>query len=103
MASLQAAVASGGLYTLSGEADFDVASVVVAVFEPPFTEVPLDLLVPSWRGVFGFVLFAYFTGNLIANTFIDLEFRILPDKLTKPLMAVAYSISISDFVAEMHT
>lgn len=29
---------------------------------------------------------AYFCANLIANTFIDFEFRILPDRLTFPLM-----------------
>ncbi len=29
---------------------------------------------------------AYFCANLVANTFIDFEFRILPDRLTYPLM-----------------
>lgn len=35
---------------------------------------------------FMFVVHGFFLANLIANTFIDIEFRILPDKLTKPLM-----------------
>ncbi|MEO0480711.1 MAG: A24 family peptidase [Planctomycetota bacterium] len=74
--------------------------VVVAVFEPPFSAVPLDLLEPSWRGVFGFVLFAYFTGNLIANTFIDLEFRRLPDRLTIPLTLVG--LCSAPLLPEMH-
>lgn len=39
----------------------------------------------SW---IAFAFHAYLVANLIANTFIDFDHRILPDALTKPLMAV---------------
>lgn len=35
---------------------------------------------------FAFLCHAFLLANLIANSFIDLEFRILPDRLTKPLI-----------------
>lgn len=42
----------------------------------------------GWAELVAFLLHAYFVANLIANTFIDIDFRILPDRLTKPLMVV---------------
>ncbi|MCC6783209.1 MAG: prepilin peptidase [Planctomycetes bacterium] len=54
---------------------------------------PRPGLVPSFAelgslAAFAFVVRAFFLADLVANTFIDLEFRILPDRLTKPLMVV---------------
>ena len=42
----------------------------------------------DWMGLTSFVLFAFFAANLIANTFIDIDHRILPDVLTKSGMVV---------------
>lgn len=38
--------------------------------------------------VAAFFLWAFFVADLVANTFIDLDHRILPDKLTRPLLVV---------------
>ncbi|MCC6670153.1 MAG: prepilin peptidase [Planctomycetes bacterium] len=50
----------------------------------------------DWEAALAFGLHAYFLGNLIANTFIDLDHRILPDRLT--LSACAVGILGSLFV-----
>jgi leader peptidase (prepilin peptidase)/N-methyltransferase len=43
---------------------------------------------PTFLAVLAFALHAAFVSNLIASTFIDIDFRILPDLLTKPLMVL---------------
>src|SRR5690606_27152625 len=43
---------------------------------------------PNWPGSGAFVLHAYFVSTLIACTVIDIDHRILPDRLTKPGMVV---------------
>ena len=52
------------------------------------------LIEPSAGACFAFAVHGFFCANLVANTFIDLEFRILPDRLTFPLMAVGIGSSI---------
>ena len=39
-------------------------------------------------GLASFVFFAFFAANLVANSFIDIDYRILPDVLTKSAIAV---------------
>ncbi len=58
---------------------------VALVWRPP-SGYPVTLVELTLVGGLAFALHAYFVGNLVAQAFIDLEFRILPDKLTKPLM-----------------
>lgn len=47
-----------------------------------------SLAEPDLTALLAFALHGFFCANLVANTFIDFEFRILPDRLTKPLMVV---------------
>lgn len=70
-------------------------------------------LVASWRILYGgaatrpdqqaalFVLHAWFLGALVASTFIDLEFRILPDEITLPGVVVGLVWSAA-FPAVLH-
>lgn len=49
-----------------------------------------------------FVVHGFFLANLIANSFIDFEFRILPDRLTKPLMVVGVlAAGVAPFLAPL--
>ena len=54
---------------------------------PPGPVGPLagDRLVPT--GLLAFAFYAFFVSNLVANSFIDVDHRILPDVLTKSGMA----------------
>jgi leader peptidase (prepilin peptidase)/N-methyltransferase len=70
-------------------------------------------LFASWRILYGgaasspvdqaalFVFHAWFLGALIASTFIDLEFRILPDEITLPGVVVGLAWSAA-FPALLH-
>jgi leader peptidase (prepilin peptidase)/N-methyltransferase len=53
-----------------------------------------SLVAPEFEPWLALALHGFFCANLVANTFIDLEFRILPDRLTKPLMAVGIAGSV---------
>lgn len=50
---------------------------------PPMSSGHLDA-----GGSIDFVLYAFFAANLVANSFIDIDHRILPDVLTKSAMVV---------------
>ncbi len=54
----------------------------------PPTGVRPSFLEPDLAGWSAFLFGGFLVASLVANTFIDLEFRILPDRLTKPTMAV---------------
>jgi leader peptidase (prepilin peptidase)/N-methyltransferase len=57
------------------------AGLVFLVDASPFGATPTAAAI-------AFVAFAFFTADLIANTFIDFDYRILPDRLTRPLLVV---------------
>lgn len=70
-----------------------VEAITAALFLLLASHPPRPWLAPSFADLwsaaaFAFVVRAVFVADLVANTFIDLEFRILPDKLTKPLMVI---------------
>jgi leader peptidase (prepilin peptidase)/N-methyltransferase len=48
---------------------------------------------PAFDAAALFALHAFFLGALVASTFIDLEFRILPDEITIPGIAVGLAFS----------
>ena len=52
-------------------------------FLPAFTGTEVNT-----QGVLSFLFFAFFAANLVANSAIDVDHRILPDVLTKSAMAV---------------
>ena len=58
-----------------------LADTPARVYQPSDAASPL-----AFALLFGF--HAYFVANLIANTFIDFDHQILPDKLTRPLLFI---------------
>ena len=50
---------------------------------------------PAFEGASLFALHGLFIGALIASTFIDLEFRILPDEITLPGIAAGLAFSVA--------
>ena len=60
--------------------------LALAMF-PPLGRAP-SLVEPDFAAIAAFGLGGFFVANLVANTFIDFDFRILPDRLTYPLMYV---------------
>jgi len=61
------------------------ALFLLLVVAPPSGRTP-TLLAFDYLAFAALAFHAYFCANLVANTFIDFEFRILPDRLTFPLM-----------------
>lgn len=54
----------------------------------PPSGLPLHAADFQVRSAGAFALHGFFAANLVANTFIDLDFRILPDVLTRSMMVV---------------
>lgn len=72
---------------------YPLVEAVTALFFALLVLYPPAGVAPSlahfvWQPWVAFGLFGYFAANLIANTFIDIDHRILPDALTIPGMVI---------------
>ncbi|MBK8976503.1 MAG: prepilin peptidase [Planctomycetes bacterium] len=65
------------------------ALVFLLVRFPPLGVAP-SFVEPTFAGWASFVLGAFLICNLVANTFIDIEFHWLLDRLTRPLLLVGF-------------